>query len=93
MNEAGDDARDKPATANEDDFSENENDSNFGHDSSSTEDDVICATVSNDSDSEDGYYDSGGKSENNDNGFAPESIFIKTKSGHMTTNYNRVHFI
>ena len=46
MNEAGDDARDKPATAMEDDLSENENDSNFGDDSSSTEDDVILPTVS-----------------------------------------------
>ena len=46
MNEAGDDARDKPATAIEDDLSENENDSNLGDDSSSTEDDVILPTVS-----------------------------------------------
>ena len=54
VNEAEDDARDKPATAMEDDLSENENDSNFGDDSSSSEDDVIRATVSNDGDNEEG---------------------------------------
>ena len=47
MNEAADDGRDKPATAMEDDLSENQNDGNFGNDSSCTEDDVIRATVSN----------------------------------------------
>ena len=52
MNEAGDDARDKPATAMEDGLSENENDGTFGDDSSSAEDDVIHATVSNDGDSQ-----------------------------------------
>ena len=36
VNKAGDDARDKSATAMKDDLSENENDSNFGHDSGST---------------------------------------------------------
>ena len=44
----------------EDDLSENGNDSNFGDDSSSAEDDVICPTVSNDGDSEDEGDDSGG---------------------------------
>ena len=47
VNEAGDDARDKPATAMEDGLSENENDVTFGDDSSSAEDDGIRATVSN----------------------------------------------
>ena len=55
-------------------------------------DDVIRATVSNDGDSEEGDDGSGGESENSDNDLAPESIFIKTKSGHVTTNYNRVCF-
>ena len=93
MNETGEDARDNPAAAMEDDLSESENDSNFGDDSSSTEDDVIRATVSNDGDSEEGDDDSGGESENSDNELAPESIFIKTKSRRETTNYNRVRFI
>ena len=47
VNDARDDAKDKPATAMEDDLSEDENDSNFGDDSSSAEDDVIHATVTN----------------------------------------------
>ena len=93
VNEVRDHARDKPATAMEDDLSENENDSNFGDDSSSAEDDMIRATVSNDGDSEEGDDDSGGEGENSDNDLAPESIFIKTKSDLVTTNYNRVHFI
>ena len=93
MNEAGDDAKAKPAATMEDDLSENENYSIFRGDSSSTEDDVIRATVSNDSDSEAGYDDSGGESENSDNDLAPENIFIKTKSSHLTTSYNRVRFI
>ena len=93
MNEAEDDARDKPAKAMEDDLSDNENDSNFGDDSSSTEDDVIRATVSNDGEVEGGDDDSSGESENSDNKIAPESIFIKIKSGRVTTNYNRVHLI
>ena len=92
VNEAGDDARDKAATVMEDDLSENENDSNFGDDSSSAED-VIRATVSNNGESEEGNDGSGGESENSDNDLAPESIFIKTKSGHVTTNYIRVRFI
>ena len=54
---------------------------------------MIRATVSNDSDSEEGDDDSGGESENSDNELAPESIFIKTKSGRVTTNYNRFRFI
>ena len=53
VNEARYDVRDKPATAMEDDLSENEDDSNFGDDNSSTEDDMIRATISNDGDSED----------------------------------------
>ena len=57
------------------------------------EDDVICATVSNDGDSEEGHYDSGGESENSDNELSSESIFIKTISGRVTTNYNRARFI
>ena len=57
------------------------------------EDDVIRAIVSNDGDSEEGDDNSGGESENSDNGLAPESIFIKTKSSLVTTNYNRVRFI
>ena len=89
----GDDPRDKPSRAMEDDLSESENDSNFGDDSSSTEDDVIRATVSNNGDSEEGDDDSGRESENSNNHLAPESIFIKTKCGRMTTNYNRVRFI
>ena len=93
VNEAGDDARDELATAVEDDLSENENHTNFGDDSSSAENDVICATVSNDGDSEEGDDGSGGKSENSDNDLAPKSIFIKTKSGSVTANYNTVHFI
>ena len=93
MNEAGDDAGDKPATAMEDDLSENENNSNFGDDSCSTEDDVIRATVSNDGDSDEGDDNSDGESDNSDNDLANESIFIKTKSGRVTTNYNRVRFI
>ena len=93
MNEAGDDARGKPATAIYDDLSENESDNNFGDDSSSTEDDVICATVSNYGDSEEGDDDSGSESENSDNDLAPESIFVKTKRGRVTTNYNRVRSI
>ena len=64
MNEAADDARGKPATAMEDDLSENENDSKFRDDSSSTVDDVSHATVSNDGDSEEGDDDCGGESEN-----------------------------
>ena len=60
-----------------DDFSENENDSNFGGDSSSTEDDVICPSVSNDGDSEDD--DSGGDSENSDNNLAPEYLYKNKK--------------
>ena len=72
MNEAGDDARDKTVIAMEDDISENENDSTLGDDSSSTEDDVIRATVSNDGDSEEGDDDSGGESERSDNDLAPE---------------------
>ena len=68
----------------EDDLSENENDSNFGDDNSSTEDDMIRATVSYDGDSDEGDDDSGGESENSDNDLAHESIFIKTKSGHLT---------
>ena len=77
----------------EDDLSENENDCNFGDDSSSTEGDVIRATVSKDGDSEEGDDDSGSESENIDNDIAPESVFIKTKSSRVTKNYNRVHFI
>ena len=93
MNEAGDDAKDEPATAVENDLSENENDRNFGDDSSSTEDDVIGATVNKDGDSEEGDDDNGGECENSDNYLAPESIFIQTKSGRVTTNYDRVCFI
>ena len=93
VNEAEDDARDKPAKAMEDDLSDNENDSNFGDDGSSTEDDVIRATVNNDGDSERGDDDSSGESETSDNDLAPESIFIKTKSDRVTTNYNRVRLI
>ena len=93
MNEAVGDARDKPARALEDDLSENKNDSNFGDDSSSTEDDVIRATVSNDGDSEEGHYDSGGESENSDNELSSESIFIKTTSGRVTTNHNRARLL
>jgi len=55
MNEAGDDAKAKPAATMEDDLSENENYSIFRGDISSTEDDVIRATVSNDGNSEAGY--------------------------------------
>ena len=94
VNEARDDARDKPTTAMEEDDlteSEAENGSNFGDDSSSTEDDVIRATVCNDDDSEEGDDDSDGESDDND--FAPESIFTKTKSGRVATNYNRVRFM
>ena len=93
VNEAGDDARDKPAKAMEDDLAQNENDSNFGDDSSSTEDDVFHATVNNDGDIEEGDDDSGGESEKSDNGLAPESIFLETKRGLVSTNYNRVRFI
>ena len=60
VNEAGGDPRDKPATAMEDNISENENDSNFGGESSSAEDDVNRATVSNGGDSEEGDDGSGG---------------------------------
>ena len=76
----------------EDGLSENENDSNFGDDNSSTVDDMICATVSNNGDSEGGVHDGSGKSESSDYNLAPESIFIKTKSGRVITNYNRVCF-
>jgi len=71
----------------EDDLSENENDSNFGGDSSSTEDDVICPTVSNDGDSEDD--DSGGDSENSDNNLAPEYLYKNKKwsSDQTTTQF------
>ena len=93
MNEAGDDARDNPAASMEGDLSENKNDSNFEDDSTSTEGDVIRATVSNDGDSEEGDDDSGGESEKSDNELAPESIFIKAESGRVTTNYNRVRFV
>ena len=64
----------------------------LGDDGNSTEDDVIHATVSNHGYSEEGDDDSSGESEDSDD-LAPESVFIKTKSGHVTTNYNRVHFI
>ena len=77
----------------EDDLLENENDRNLGDDSSSIEEDVIRATVSNDGDSKEGNDDSGGESENSDNDLAPESIFIKTKSSRVTTNCNRLYFI
>ena len=43
------------------------------------------ATVSNDGNSEEGDDDIGGESENSDNNLAPESIFIKAKSGRVTT--------
>ena len=92
MNEARDDARDKPAAAMEDNLSENENDSNFGDDSSSTEDCVIRAAVSQDGGSEERDDDSGGESENSDNDLAPESIFMKTKCGLVTTNCKRLNF-
>ena len=92
VNEA-DDARDKPAAAMEDGLSENENDSNFVDDSSSTEDNTIRATVSKDGESEEGDGDSGCESENIDNDLAPESIFIKQNGGRVTTNYNRIRFI
>jgi len=68
-------------------------DLNFEDDSSNTQDDLIHATVSKNGNSEEGDDDSGGESENGDNDLAPESIFIKTKSGWVTTNYNRVCFI
>ena len=74
-------------------FQELKNDSNFGDDSSSTEDGKSRATVSNDGDSEEGDDDSGGESENSDNDHASESIYIKTKSIRVTIKYNRVHFI
>ena len=94
VNEARDDARDKPAIAmEEDDLSENEDDSNFGDDCSSTEYDVIRVTVSNDGDSEEVDYERDDKSENNDNDFAPESIFIKARSGRVIKNYNRICFM
>ena len=67
MSEAGD----KPARAMEDDLSENENDSNFGVDSSSTEDDVIRATVSKDVNSKERADDIDSESENSDNELAP----------------------
>ena len=67
MSEAGD----TPARAMEDDLSENENDSNFGVDSSSTEDAVIRATISKDCNSEERYGDIGGESENSDTDLAP----------------------
>ena len=54
---------------------------------------MICATVSNNDDREEGDYDSGDESENSDNDLALESIFIKMRSGHVTINYNRVCFI
>ena len=54
---------------------------------------MIRETVSNDGDSEEEDDDSGGESENSDNELAPESIFMKAKSGRVTTNYNRVRFI
>ena len=93
VNDAGNYTGDRPATAMEDDLSENENDSNFRDDSSITEDDVMRATVSNDGDSKEADDDSGGESENSDNDLAPESIFIKAKSGRVTTNHNIVCFI
>ena len=65
---------------------------NLGNDSSSTENDVNRVTVSKYGDSEEGDNDSGGESENSDIDLAPESIFIKTKSGRVTTNYNRHRF-
>ena len=54
---------------------------------------MIRATVSNDGDSKEGDDDSGGESEHSDNDLAPESIFVKTKHGRVTTNYNRVRSI
>ena len=72
------DAGYKLATAMENDVSENENDSNFVDGTSSTEDHLIRATVSNDDDSEEGDNDSGGESKNSDNDLAHDSVFMKT---------------
>ena len=77
MNKAGDDARDKPTIVMENDLSEN--DSNFWDDRGSPKDDVICATVSNDGDCEEGDDDSSGESENSDNDLASQSFLMKTK--------------
>ena len=63
----------------EDDLSENENDSNFEDDSSSTEDDLIRPTVSNDCDSEEGDDESGGEHEISDNDLASEYLYKNKK--------------
>jgi len=49
--------------------------------------------VSNDGESKEGDDGSGVESENRDNDLAPESIFLKTIGGRVTTNCNRLHFI
>ena len=77
MNEARDDARDKPATATvEEDLSENEDDSNFWDYSSSTEDDVFRATASNDGDSKEGDDDSSAEQRGVKGGIDPGPLAI-----------------